>query len=114
MKVGDHFSEVSRYTIISIVGDKTLLRHNSGSEVRISVAYLQEFCKSGNDFTRTEVIGLENKYWTAKQEKPEGVNTGDLKSLGLRQLWDSIPVGEVFGVEFKKSRHKEDKKIDRG
>lgn len=115
MQTGFHYSEVSQYTVIDVDGDRCTVRMKDGSKAVISTSYLNSFCICANGYDNEVKVGKQDKYWTELQvskmkDNPDGVRAGDLKQEGILTIWNSIPVGSVFTVVFKKADKPKTKK----
>lgn len=90
IKVGDIFSELSQYVVTGLKdrsNNYQLVHTKSNQTVFIEDRYLQQYCISGNSFDQEIKVGRE--------DKKDG-------TLGIRSIFENIPTGEVFTVEFKK------------
>lgn len=108
---GDVFSEMSHYTFLGLEGkDFKFKHHASGENVTLSADYVENFLKTGNQFTSTVEVGKEDKLWTSKRideaikagTLPKDVREGDVMVPGIRTLWENIHSAQVFNVCFQK------------
>jgi len=119
-----YYSEFSRYRIEpSRQEPRTATHLESGEKVKIGNGYLESFLLSAEDYEKTIQVGREDKLWTPKQVQDElsklkfGINVGiqeiakaarevprvgDVRVRGIRSIFKSIPLGEVFTVTFQK------------
>ncbi len=105
LKPGDLFSESKAYQYVGHVGNSYQLKDVvSGKTISVNENYILDCLQSADQYEHTVKVGLEDKYWTAaqiKKENPTGVKEGDLKTLGIRSIWNGISK-EVFTVIFQK------------
>lgn len=87
--VGDVLSEVSHYRVIGINADDSIrvVHTESGDVVNIGRTYVQNYIKSGDNFTEEVKV--------TKEDKKDG-------TLGIRSIFENIHSGQVFTVCFKK------------
>ena len=105
VQIGDVFSEVSMYKVVSVNKDTVDLKHQATQEVvSMSHQYVEKMLSSADQYSQEVVCGIEDKLWTAKQiadSKRTDVQVGDIRVPGIKTIWDSI--GQtVFCVEFVK------------
>lgn len=112
---GDIFSEESHYIFLKQDGDKFKFKHlESGAEIELDEKYVSELLVTADQYDENNEIevGREDKFWTAKQiedakkkgllEDDSTIREGDLKLLGIRNLWANIHTTKVFSVCFDK------------
>lgn len=87
--VNDVLSEVSHYRVIGINADDSIrvVHTESGDVVNIGRTYVQNYIKSGDNFTEEIKV--------TKEDKKDG-------TLGIRSIFENIHSGQVFTVCFKK------------
>lgn len=87
--VGDVLSEVSHYKVVGINADDSIrvVHTESGDVVNIGRTYVQNYIKSGDNFTEEVKV--------TKEDKKDG-------TLGIRSIFEGIHSGQVFTVCFKK------------
>lgn len=95
--VNDVLSEVSHYRVIGINADDSIrvVHTESGDVVNIGRTYVQNYIKSGDNFTEEVKV--------TKEDKKDG-------TLGIRSIFEGIHSGQVFTVCFKKQNKPKSKK----
>ncbi len=110
---GDIFSEESHYVFLEKLGDKYQFRHlASNAVITLDERYVAELLTTADQFDSEVEVGVEDKYWTAKQiedAKKKGtleadslIREGDLKLKGIRSIWTDIHSSQVWAVCFNK------------
>ncbi len=115
IEVGDIFSEESHYVYLGQKSGLHQFKHlESGQEINLDDQYVTNLLETADQFDETQTIevGVEDKFWTAKQiedAKKKGllaadstVREGDLKLKGMRNIWADIHSTKVFTVCFDK------------
>lgn len=111
VQVGDVFSEKSYYQVESINTDSIDMKMvGTDKIVTLGKTYVQDFLRTADQYQTEVKVGLEDKFWTAKQiadETIKGVDmskvkVGDLKVKGIRSLWEEIYSQHVFTVCYLK------------
>lgn len=95
--VNDVLSEVSHYRVIGINADDSIrvVHTESGDVVNIGRTYVENYIKSGDNFTEEIKV--------TKEDKKDG-------TLGIRSIFENIHSGQVFTVCFKKQNKPKSKK----
>lgn len=95
--VNDVLSEVSHYKVVGINADDSIrvVHTESGDVVNIGRTYVQNYIKSGDNFTEEVKV--------TKEDKKDG-------TLGIRSIFEGIHSGQVFTVCFKKQNKPKSKK----
>jgi len=109
---GDVFSEESHYVFLKLNGKAYEFKHlESGKVIQLDGHYVSELLTTADQFGPDIIeIGVDDKFWTAKQiedlkKKGEDIGElreGDLKLKGIRSIWSDIHTTKVFSVCFDK------------
>lgn len=115
LEVGDKFSEIAHYTLKAKQQDSvTFTHHGTGKDVTLNNNYVSNLLKSAQTYSKTVVVGLEDKVWTAKkmsdavkkgtmtQTEADAITVGDVQQVGIRTIWEGIHSSQVFTVGFYK------------
>lgn len=113
IEVGDVFSEESHYVYLGFNGKTYEFKHlESNQVVHLDEKYVSELLKTADQFDEEVEVGVEDKYWTAKQiedgkkkgtlEADSQIREGDIKLKGIRSIWSDIHTTQVFSVCFNK------------
>lgn len=123
IKPGDVFSEESHYvyqgsknTGVNAQGDIQVtyqFKHlESKKTINLDAQYVKNLLTTADQYSEEIEVGLEDKYWTAKQldeakakgtlEANSALREGDVKLKGIRNLWADIHTTKVFSVCFDK------------
>lgn len=115
IEVGDIFSEISHYVVLSKDTKNITVKHlKSNEKVELSTKYIQ-LLSSADQYSKEVIVGKEDKHWTAKQIadavkkgeiKIDEVKVGDLRQKGIRRLFEEIHSQTVFTVCFQKADKK--------
>ena len=117
IKQGDVFSQISHYVATDTNG---LVYHvESDTNIILPVSHIS-LLKSAQHFTKTIIVGKEDKKWTTKQieeeEKRIGrtldfIKVGDVRVNGIRTIWENIYDSQVFTVCWDKNPKAKSNKI---
>jgi hypothetical protein len=122
---GDIFSETSHYKVDKITSNSitntptiTLKHIETNKEVVIQGEYIRDCMVSADQYFREERVGREDKLWTQKQITEEFLNNiagkdaltnnssqprvGDVRTKGIRSIFEGIYDSHVFIVEYEK------------
>ena len=110
---GDVFSEESHYVYLGNNGKTYDFKHlESNQVVHLDEKYVSELLVTADQYDEEVEVGVEDKYWTAKQieeakkkgtlEADSQVREGDIKLKGIRSIWSDIHTTKVFSVCFNK------------
>jgi hypothetical protein len=111
LEVGDIFSEVAHYTLSAKGKDSmTFKHHGTDKDVTLNNNYISNLLKSAQSYTKTVIVGLEDKLWTKakidaaakKGQDMTNINVGDLQTVGIRTVWEGIHSSQVFSVGYYK------------
>ena len=109
--VGDVFSEKSFYRVTDRTATTVIFTHiGTGETVELDNDYVTTMLVTADQYEREEVVGKEDKYWTAKQiadlakkGQTDLPVEGTLKSHGIRTIWDGIDASAVFTATYTKT-----------
>jgi hypothetical protein len=113
IEAGFVFSEESHYVFLGLNGKAYEFKHlESGKVIQLDGHYVSELLTTADlyDETAEVEVGVDDKFWTAKQledlkKKGEDIGElreGDLKLKGIRSIWSDIHTTKVFSVCFDK------------
>lgn len=113
IEAGDVFSEESHYVYLGDSNNQHQFRHlESGEVVNLDSVYVTNLLQSADQFNEEIEVGIEDKFWTAKQiedgkkkgtiEADSLIREGDIKLKGMRSIWSDIHTTQVWSVCFNK------------
>lgn len=111
VEVGDIFSEQNHLICIEKLKDSIKMKHlESGEVVELNNKYVENLLQTADQYNSEVTVGKENKFWTQKQlddakkkgEDVSNIKIGDLKQLGIKNIFENIHSSQVFTVCFKK------------
>jgi hypothetical protein len=101
----DLFCELSYFSVVKVNPTSVTFKHlGTGKEVDLGNDYVSQILTSADSYTTSEVVGIEDKLWTAKQltdAKNTTNQVGDVRVPGMKSIWDGIG-SKVFRVSFIK------------
>jgi len=106
----DVMSEVSHYRVLKVNPKDVSFTHlESGQVVNLSHQYVSDLLHCAEQYHEEVKVGLENKYWTAKQiaeavakDANFSAKEGEVRVPGIRTLFEDIRSSDVFTVCFVK------------
>lgn len=105
IQVGDLFNELSYFSVVKVNPTSVTFKHlATGTEVDLGNDYVSNLLSSADSYVSEQVVGIEDKLWTAKQltdAKNTTNQVGDVRVPGMKSIWDSIG-SKVFRVCFVK------------
>jgi len=109
IQAGDLFNELSYFSVVKVNSTSVTFKHlATGTEVDLGNDYVSQLLSSADSYVSEQIVGIEDKLWTAKQLTDTGNTTnqvGDVRIPGMKSIWDSIG-SKVFRVCFDKKGKK--------
>jgi len=109
---GHKFSEISHYEYLHDNHDGThaMQQMSTGDVIHVSTEYIENLMNSAEQYQSEMKVGLEDKYWTARQIKSaigrgeftdeNAPEVGDFRMPGIRTIWENIHSKHVFTVMY--------------